>query len=150
MNDRQTLNSILEQSSREITTTNNRLSRSDRNRQRAVVRYDGPLHENFMSRLFGRPARHQYYRSINRNTATLIRCLSRSNLLSNRLTNSTQPYEGRQTNNEINREENGTNTQTQDFLSAESSASVNGRQRSITPPPHYKDVVLEDNGYRTE
>lgn len=150
MNDRQTLNSILEQSPREITTTNNRLSRSDRNRQRAVVRYDGPLHENFMSRLFGRPARHQYYRSINRNTATLIRCLSRSNLLSNRLTNSTQRYEGRQTNYEINREENGTNTQTQDFLSAESSASVNGRQRSITPPPHYKDVVLEDNGYRTE
>uniref|UniRef100_A0A1B0BBJ1 LRRCT domain-containing protein n=1 Tax=Glossina palpalis gambiensis TaxID=67801 RepID=A0A1B0BBJ1_9MUSC len=150
MNDRETLNPGHEQSAREITNANNRLSRSDRNRQRTVVRYDGPLHENFISRLFGRPARHQYYRSINRNTATLIRCLSRSNLLNNRLTNLPQPVEGRQTNYEVNREEDETNTQTQDFLSSESSASVSERQRPMTPPPPYKDVVLEDNGYRTE
>uniref|UniRef100_A0A1A9WUH6 LRRCT domain-containing protein n=1 Tax=Glossina brevipalpis TaxID=37001 RepID=A0A1A9WUH6_9MUSC len=149
MNEREARNPTVEQPCLEITAnyTNNRAARNVRNRQRATVRYEGPLHENFISRLFGRPARRQYYRSINRNTATLIRCLSRSNLLNNPLM---QHYEQRRRNCNRDEEDDSANSETERFPPCVSSTSATERPRPITPPPHYKDVVTKDNGYRTE
>lgn len=94
---------------------------------RAVVRYEGPVGENFISRLFGRPARHQYYRTINQNTATLIRRLSRSNLFNNRLS---QHFLDRQTSGEPS--------------SPDGYASEPSAPRPETPPPCYGDVVIEN------
>ncbi|XP_073820680.1 uncharacterized protein isoform X2 [Musca autumnalis] len=97
--------------------------------QRApVVRYEGPVAENFISRLFGRPARRQYYRTINQNTATLIRRLSRSNLFNNRLS---QHFT---TDRQNSTDANG----------AESSHFSPSAPRPETPPPCYGDVVVSD------
>lgn len=93
----------------------------------AVVRYEGPVAENFLSRLFGRPARRQYYRTINQNTATLIRRLSRSNLFNNRLS---QHYADRQNSTEP------PSPETADFRPS--------APRPETPPPCYGDVVPGD------
>lgn len=94
---------------------------------RPVVRYEGPVGENFLSRLFGRPARQQYYRSINQNTATLIRRLSRSNLFNNRLS---QHFLDRQTSGEPSSPE------IEDFAPS--------APRAETPPPSYGDVVINN------
>ncbi|XP_017841311.2 leucine-rich repeat-containing protein 24 [Drosophila busckii] len=90
---------------------------------RALVRQYGP-EDNFVSRLFGRPARHQYYRTINQNTATLIRRLSRSNLFSARDREPTTPT-----------------TPTTPTATATFYASVEAA-RPETPPPNYGDVVV--------
>lgn len=92
---------------------------------RSMVRYEGPVAENFLSRLFGRPARQQYYRSINQNTATLIRRLSRSNLFNNRLS---QHFVERQTSAESNSPES------QDYAAS--------APRAETPPPSYGEIVI--------
>ncbi|XP_058977214.1 uncharacterized protein LOC101892471 [Musca domestica] len=93
--------------------------------QRApVIRYEGPVAENFLSRLFGRPARRQYYRTINQNTATLIRRLSRSNLFNNRLS---QHFTERQNSTDVN--------------NAEANTYSPSAPRPETPPPCYGDVV---------
>ncbi|XP_065355853.1 leucine-rich repeat-containing protein 15 [Calliphora vicina] len=94
---------------------------------RSMVRYEGPVGENFLSRLFGRPARHQYYRTINQNTATLIRRLSRSNLFNNRLS---QHFLDRETSGEAGSPE------IQDFGPS--------APRPETPPPSYGDVVINN------
>ncbi|XP_075153810.1 uncharacterized protein LOC142227255 [Haematobia irritans] len=91
----------------------------------AMVRYEGPVGENFLSRLFGRPARSQYYRTINQNTATLIRRLSRSNLFNNRLS---QHFADRQNSNETS--------------SPEPQECLPSAPRPETPPPCYGDVVV--------
>ncbi|XP_023293395.2 leucine-rich repeat-containing protein 15 isoform X1 [Lucilia cuprina] len=94
---------------------------------RSMVRYEGPVGENFLSRLFGRPARQQYYRSINQNTATLIRRLSRSNLFNNRLS---QHFAERQNSSEPN------SPVEEDFRPS--------APRPETPPPSYGDVVINN------
>ncbi|XP_061397363.1 uncharacterized protein LOC133333044 [Musca vetustissima] len=96
--------------------------------QRApVVRYEGPVAENFLSRLFGHPARRQYYRTINQNTATLIRRLSRSNLFNNRLS---QHFADRQNSTDDN--------------NADTNHYSPSAPRPETPPPCYGDVVVSD------
>ena len=97
---------------------------------RPIVRYEGPVTENFISRLFGRPARQQYYRSINQNTATLIRRLSRSNLFNNRLS---QHFMERQTSSE-----------TPNSRSSEEYNYSPTAPRPETPPPSYGDVVINN------
>ncbi|XP_013114078.1 matrix-remodeling-associated protein 5 [Stomoxys calcitrans] len=92
----------------------------------ALVRYEGPVGENFLSRLFGRPARRQYYRSINQNTATLIRRLSRSNLFNNRLS---QHLADRQNSREAS--------------SPEPQEYNPSAPRPETPPPCYGDCVVD-------
>ncbi|TMW47796.1 hypothetical protein DOY81_007134 [Sarcophaga bullata] len=97
---------------------------------RPIVRYEGPVTENFLSRLFGRPARQQYYRSINQNTATLIRRLSRSNLFNNRLS---QHFMDRQVSSETS------NTPSPEEYNYSPTAP-----RPETPPPSYGDVVINN------
>ncbi|XP_053957903.1 uncharacterized protein LOC128863033 [Anastrepha ludens] len=120
--------------------------------QHAVVRHDqlaDPGGNNFISRLFGRPARHQYYRTINENTATLIRRLSRSNLFNNRLS---QHFGDR------DRDRNTTNSSPNapDSPDGVSDLNLDGelgglssatrtphRRRPETPPPLYSEIVLK-------
>ncbi|KAH8233969.1 hypothetical protein KR032_008404 [Drosophila birchii] len=96
---------------------------------RAIVRQPYGPQDNFVNRLFGRPARSQYYRTINQNTATLIRRLSRSNLFSSRdrepVTPTTPPP-----------------TSTTRFYT---DVVERGAVRPETPPPNYRDVVVIDN-----
>ncbi|KAM7352948.1 uncharacterized protein ACRADG_005282 [Cochliomyia hominivorax] len=95
---------------------------------RSMVRYEGPVTENFLSRLFGRPARQQYYRSINQNTATLIRRLSHSNLFNNRLS---QHF--------VDRQMSGGEPSRREGEDLTPSAP-----RAETPPPSYGDVVINN------
>ncbi|XP_022214892.2 leucine-rich repeat-containing protein 24 isoform X2 [Drosophila obscura] len=108
-------------------TRNPRRSNTQRS-SRAVVRQPYGPQDSFVSRLFGRPARSQYYRTINQNTATLIRRLSRSNLFSSRdrerITPTTPP-------------ESTSRFYTDDV--------AGGAARPETPPPNYGDVVVIDN-----
>nr|XP_014103282.2 uncharacterized protein LOC106627626 [Bactrocera oleae] len=124
--------------------------------QRAVVRRDQlarPGSDNFISRLFGRPARHQYYRTINENTATLIRRLSRSNLFNNRLS---QHFGERDRDRERNTASsapntppdspNGASTSNLDneLDSLATSTRTPHRRRPETPPPLYSEIVAKD------
>ncbi|XP_001356005.2 uncharacterized protein [Drosophila pseudoobscura] len=106
-------------------TRNPRRSNPQRS-SRAVVRQPYGPQDSFVNRIFGRPARSQYYRTINQNTATLIRRLSRSNLFSIRdrepASPTTPPPES-----------------TTRFYTDEAAA------RPETPPPNYGDVVVIDN-----
>ncbi|XP_017099477.2 uncharacterized protein [Drosophila bipectinata] len=86
---------------------------------RTLVRQPYGPQDNFVSRLFGRPARSQYVRTINQNTATLIRRLSRSNLFSSR-------------DREPSRHPTAPNTTAR-------------APRPETPPPNYGDVVVIEN-----
>ncbi|XP_062132853.1 uncharacterized protein LOC133843359 [Drosophila sulfurigaster albostrigata] len=95
---------------------------------RALVRQPYGPEDNFVSRLFGRPARHQYYRTINQNTATLIRRLSRSNLFSSRDRESSSPE--------------SPPVSTSRFYTDVVEA---GAARPETPPPNYGDVVVIEN-----
>ncbi|EDV99288.1 GH13766 [Drosophila grimshawi] len=92
---------------------------------RALVRQPYGPEDNFVSRLFGRPARHQYYRTINQNTATLIRRLSRSNLFSNR-----------------DREPSSPETPPAATTRFYTDVVERGAARPETPPPNYGDVVV--------
>lgn len=118
--------------------------------------------DNFLSRLFGRPARHQYYRTINQNTATLIRRLSRSNLFNNRLSQHFAA-EGRE---QHDRAATATDTTqaptapsspgseederfydevffgTETVVTPEQPAVIEFCNRPETPPPSYGDVVV--------
>ncbi|SPP81841.1 uncharacterized protein LOC117584175 isoform X1 [Drosophila guanche] len=108
-------------------TRNPRRSNTQRS-TRAVVRQPYGPQDSFVSRLFGRPARTQYYRTINQNTATLIRRLSRSNLFSSRdreRSTPTTPLEA-----------------TSRFYTDEMEGAA---ARPETPPPNYGDVVVIDN-----
>ncbi|KAL7741434.1 hypothetical protein ACLKA6_000761 [Drosophila palustris] len=95
---------------------------------RALARQPYGPEDNFVSRLFGRPARHQYYRAINQNTATLIRRLSRSNLFSSRDREPSSP-------------------ETPPAATSRFYADVveTGATRPETPPPNYGDVVVIEN-----
>ncbi|KAH8337542.1 hypothetical protein KR074_000272 [Drosophila pseudoananassae] len=86
---------------------------------RTLVRQPYGPQDNFVSRLFGRPARSQYVRTINQNTATLIRRLSRSNLFSSRDREPSSPTTAPRTTARAPRPE--------------------------TPPPNYGDVVVIEN-----
>ncbi|XP_033159656.1 uncharacterized protein LOC117140698 [Drosophila mauritiana] len=94
----------------------------------AVVRQPYGPQDNFVSRLFGRPARSQYYRTINQNTATLIRRLSRSNLFTSRDREPSSPAEPP--------------TSTARFYT---DVIESGAIRPETPPPNYGDVVVIEN-----
>ncbi|XP_036321189.1 uncharacterized protein LOC118735500 [Rhagoletis pomonella] len=107
-------------------------------RQRTVVRYDQLARTgggNFISQLFGRPARHQYYRTINENTANLIRRLSRSNLFNNRLSQHFGDRESSATNSSSNAPDSP------DGASVPSATRTPHRRRPETPPPLYSEVV---------
>ncbi|KAH8293148.1 hypothetical protein KR044_007058 [Drosophila immigrans] len=113
-------------------TRNPRRSNPQRGRNapsRALVRQPYGPEDNFVSRLFGRPARHQYYRTINQNTATLIRRLSRSNLFSSRDREPSSP-------------ESPPPVATSRFYADFAEA---GAARPETPPPNYGDVVVIEN-----
>ncbi|XP_030241414.1 leucine-rich repeat-containing protein 24 [Drosophila navojoa] len=115
-----------------VPTRNPRRSNPQRARNapsRALVRQPYGPDDNFVSRLFGRPARHQYYRAINQNTATLIRRLSRSNLFSTR--DRDQP----------------SSPETPPAATARFYTDVveTGAARPETPPPNYGDVVVIEN-----
>ncbi|KAH8377081.1 hypothetical protein KR093_003340 [Drosophila rubida] len=111
-------------------TRNPRRSNPQRARNppsRALARQPYGPEDNFVSRLFGRPARHQYYRTINQNTATLIRRLSRSNLFSSRDREPSSPESPSPTSR---------------FYTDIAEA---GAARPETPPPNYRDVVVIEN-----
>ncbi|XP_030561339.1 leucine-rich repeat-containing protein 24 [Drosophila novamexicana] len=113
------------------TIRNPRRSNPQRSRNapsRALVRQPYGPDDNFVSRLFGRPARRQYYRSINQNTATLIRRLSRSNLFSTR-----------------DREPSSPETPPAATARFYTDIVEAGAVRPETPPPNYGDVVVIDN-----
>ncbi|XP_011193920.2 uncharacterized protein LOC105219469 [Zeugodacus cucurbitae] len=125
--------------------------------QRAVVRRDQlarPGSDNFISRLFGRPARHQYYRTINENTATLIRRLSRSNLFNNRLS---QHFGER--DREHNTVSSAPNTPPvspdgaiisnldSELESLATATRTPHRRRPETPPPLYSEIVAKDSNH---
>lgn len=113
-------------------TRNPRRSNPQRGRNassRAVVRQPYGPEDNFVSRLFGRPARHQYYRTINQNTATLIRRLSRSNLFSGRDREPSSP----------GTPPAATSRFYTDVVETGTAA------RPETPPPNYGDVVVIEN-----
>ncbi|XP_017050646.1 leucine-rich repeat-containing protein 24 [Drosophila ficusphila] len=95
---------------------------------RAVVRQPYGPQDNFVSRLFGRPARSQYYRTINQNTATLIRRLSRSNLFTSR-----------------DREQSSPTTPPTSAARFYTDVVESGAARPETPPPNYGDVVVIEN-----
>ncbi|XP_068140013.1 uncharacterized protein [Drosophila tropicalis] len=84
--------------------------------------------DNFVSRLFGRPARSQYYRAINQNTATLIRRLSRSNLFNSR-----------------DREPSSPTTPPTSTARFYTEIVDGAAARPETPPPNYGDVVVIEN-----
>ncbi|KAH8412171.1 hypothetical protein KR009_000272 [Drosophila setifemur] len=95
---------------------------------RAIVRQPYGPQDNFVNRLFGRPARSQYVRTFNENTATLIRRLSRSNLFSSR-----------------DREQVSPTTPTSPPTSTArfyTDVVETGEARPETPPPNYGDVVV--------
>ncbi|XP_017002957.2 uncharacterized protein [Drosophila takahashii] len=96
---------------------------------RAVVRQPYGPQDNFVSRLFGRPARSQYYRTINQNTATLIRRLSRSNLFTSRDREPSSP----------------TTPPTTSTARFYTDVVASGAARPETPPPNYGDVVVIEN-----
>ncbi|XP_018789547.1 PREDICTED: uncharacterized protein LOC108969352 [Bactrocera latifrons] len=127
--------------------------------QRAVVRRDNLAHpgsDNFISRLFGRPARHQYYRTINENTATLIRRLSRSNLFNNRLS---QHFGERDRGRDRERNSSSSTPNTppdspdgahapnldNELNSLTTATRVPHRRRPETPPPLYSEIVNKDS-----
>ncbi|XP_017067043.2 leucine-rich repeat-containing protein 24 [Drosophila eugracilis] len=112
-------------------TRNPRRSNPQRPRSttsRAVVRQPYGPQDNFVSRLFGRPARSQYYRTINQNTATLIRRLSRSNLFTSR-----------------DREPSSPTTPPTPTARFYTDVVESGAARPETPPPNYGDVVVIEN-----
>jgi len=113
-------------------TRNPRRSNPQRSRSnvpsRALVRQPYGPEDNFVSRLFGRPARHQYYRAINQNTATLIRSISRSNLFRTR-----------------DREPSSPETPTAATSRFYTDIVEPGAARPETPPPNYGDVVVIEN-----
>ncbi|KAH8403371.1 hypothetical protein KR222_011428 [Zaprionus bogoriensis] len=116
-------------------TRNPRRSNPQRGRNapssRAVARQPYGPEDNFVSRLFGRPARHQYYRTINQNTATLIRRLSRSNLFSTRDREAPSSPDSPPPA-----------TATSRFYT---DVMETGAARPETPPPNYGDVVVIEN-----
>ncbi|KAI8042136.1 hypothetical protein M5D96_003438 [Drosophila gunungcola] len=95
---------------------------------RALVRQPYGPQDNFVNRLFGRPARSQYYRTINQNTATLIRRLSRSNLFTSR-----------------DREPSSPTTPPTSTARFYTDVVEGGAARPETPPPSYGDVVVIEN-----
>ncbi|XP_017115973.1 uncharacterized protein LOC108138323 [Drosophila elegans] len=95
---------------------------------RALVRQPYGPQDNFVNRLFGRPARSQYYRTINQNTATLIRRLSRSNLFTSR-----------------DREPSSPTTPPTSTARFYTDVVEGGAARPETPPPNYGDVVVIEN-----
>lgn len=97
-----------------------------RNPSRTLVRQPYGPQDNFVSRLFGRPARSQYVRTINQNTATLIRRLSRSNLFSSRDREPSSPSTPLST-------------------TARFYTDIVEAPRPETPPPNYGDVVVIEN-----
>ncbi|XP_030384316.1 uncharacterized protein LOC115631645 [Scaptodrosophila lebanonensis] len=101
--------------------------RHPRATSRALVRQPYGPQDNFVSRLFGRPARQQYYRTLNQNTATLIRRLSRSNLFTNRQSEPNSPATPPASTSQFYVSENGPST---------------NPPRPETPPPNYGDVVV--------
>ncbi|KAH8267503.1 hypothetical protein KR018_009386 [Drosophila ironensis] len=100
------------------------------NASRALVRQPYGPQDNFVSRLFGRPARSEYVRTINQNTATLIRRLSRSNLFNIR---------------DRDREPSSPTTPPSPTARFYTDVVENGTPRPETPPPKYGDVVVIDN-----
>lgn len=90
----------------------------------------------FLTRLFERPTRHQYYRTINENTAHMIRRLSQSNLFNNR--------RSRNFSETPNDSTEGAE-QSEPFVYPSANENSDCRrepqQRPETPPPAYGDVI---------
>ncbi|XP_067625969.1 uncharacterized protein [Eurosta solidaginis] len=125
-----------------------RRQRHTQSTQRTLIRHNQLGHsggDNFISRLFGRPARHQYYRTINENTAHLIRRLSRSNLFNNRLnqhferersTISSPPNTPDDPDDAVHEPNAG--NELEDVVAA---TRTPHRRRPETPPPLYSEIV---------
>lgn len=126
--------------------------------QRSVVRRDQLAHpgnDNFISRLFGRPVRHQYYRTINENTATLIRRLSHSNLFNNRLSQHFGERD-RDRDRERNTADHVPNIPSDtpdgavapnldgELESLTTATRTPHRRRPETPPPLYSEIVAKE------
>ncbi|CAD6999044.1 unnamed protein product [Ceratitis capitata] len=115
--------------------------------QRAVVRHDQLARaggDNFISRLFGRPARHQYYRTINENTATLIRHLSRSNLFRNRQSQHFGERESNNTNQSAPNTPDSVDGASVPNLEDGLEGSTTQRRRPETPPPLYSEIITKN------
>lgn len=107
--------------------------------------FTSPNNENnFISRLFGRPARHQYYRTINQNAVTLIRSLSRTNLFvgrSNSERESSDRYQASVPSRPASNFYMEVVTPSEPSTAAQASARPVFPERPETPPPKYGDIV---------
>lgn len=99
----------------------------------------------FITRFFERPTRHQYYRTINENTAHMIRRLSQSNLFNNRRSRNLSADTPNSNGEGLE--------QAEPFvypLSIEDGSAVAEEVvpvRPETPPPAYRDVVKPRGGF---
>lgn len=90
---------------------------------------------SFVTRLFERPARHRYYRAFNENTAHLIRRLSRSSLVNNRLSQHFLNETGRSRNDRNNVAFNNREANTRErFGSVENDDQIDELQLFIQVP----------------
>lgn len=130
---------VPERSRRNRTRSYNRTQPESTSRCRALEPSNGNVGDfaTFIARLFERPSRHQYYRTLNQNTATLIRRLSRSNLFNNR---SSQHFYGGESNNSPELTNNASQ-ETEPFAISRQSRLTPTAPRSETPPPSYGDVI---------